>query len=191
MKNLILAGCLATLCSGALADTPVTTAPAASSAAAPVVSKQLHDDIVSLLQVTLGPHLGEVTKIMSTMYVSTMQAKYRNISPAVADEIRDDIGKIVTDPEHVKALDESLVPIYSQLYTDDEIRQILAFSKTPAGAKYFAGTPNQEQINAALQPWAMGTLAPAILMDTAKILKEHNITINTDGTSNDSGNPAH
>lgn len=191
MKRLILAAGLAAVTATAWAAAPATTAPAASSAAAPVVSKQTHDDIMNLLQITLGPRLGEITKVMSTMYVGTLQAKYRDISPAIADEIREDIGKIITDPDRLKALEESLVPVYAKLYSDDEIRQILAFSKTSAGAKMFSGTPNQQQINAAIQPWAMGTVAPAIMIDTANILKKHNITINSDGTSNDSGAAAH
>ncbi|HSN18394.1 MAG TPA: DUF2059 domain-containing protein [Gammaproteobacteria bacterium] len=192
MKRLILAAGLSTVTAMAWAGAPApTTAPAAASAESPVISQQLHDDIMSMLQITMNPHLGDITKLMSTIYVGTLQAKYRNISPAVADEIRADIAKVVSDPARVKVLEESLVPVYAKVYTDDEVRQILAFAKTPVGAKMFSGNPTQQEINAALQPWAMGTITPAIMIDTAKILKEHNITINTDGSSSDDSNPAH
>jgi hypothetical protein len=174
---------LAGTCAMAQPPAPVP-APAASSAAAPAVSKQMHDDIMQMLQMTLSPRLGEITKAMSTIYVMNLQAKYRDVSPAVADEIRADIAKIVGDPERVKVLEESLVPVYAQVYTDDDIRQILAFGKTPAGLKMFSGSPTAEQINAALQPWAVGTVAPAIMMDTAHILKQHNITVDADSQGN-------
>jgi hypothetical protein len=178
---LITAG-LAVFAGTALAGTP---APAAASAAAPVVSKKMHDDVIALLQATLAPRLGEVTKGMSAIYITTLQSKYRAITPDIADEIREDIGKVVTDPERVKVLEESLVPIYAKLYTDDEVRQIIAFSKTPAGTKLFSGTPNQEQINEALQPWAQGTVGPAITADTAEILKKHGIDVTADSSGSD------
>ena len=180
MKCLILATGLAFLSTAALADTP---APAAASVAAPVVSQKMHDDVIALLQATLAPRLGDVTKAMSAIYITTLQSKYRAITPDIADEIRTDIGRVVTDPERVKALEESLVPIYARLYSDDEVLKIIAFSKTPAGTKLFAGTPSQEQINQALQPWAQGSVGPAIMMDTAQILKKHGIDVNADTTS--------
>src|SRR5690348_7883105 len=157
MKRLILAAGLAVLATVSFADTP---APAAASAAAPAVSQKVHDDVIALLQATLTPRLGDVTKAMSAIYITTLQSKFHAITPDIADEIRSDIGKVVTDPERVKALEESLVPIYARLYTDDEILKIIAFSKTPAGAKLFSGTPSQDQINEALQPWAQGSVGP-------------------------------
>lgn len=180
MKRLILAAAFAAVTAPGWAATP---APAAATAAAPAVSQQMHDDIIGLLQVTLSPRLGDITKTMSNIYVAALQAKYRDITPGVADEIRADIAKVVTDPERVKVLEESLVPVYAKLYTDAEVRQIIAFSRTPAGAKMFSGAPTMEQINQALQPWATGTVAPAIMMDTANILKRHNINVNADGSA--------
>ena len=187
MKRLVPIAALLTVFAGsALAETP---APAAASAVAPVVPKKMHDDVIALLQATLAPRLGEVTKAMSSIYITTLQSKYRAITPDIAEEIRQDISKVVTDPERVKTLEESLVPIYARLYTDDEVRQIIAFSKTPAGAKLFSGTPNQEQINEALQPWAQGTVGPAIMTDTADILKKHGIDVSADSSSSDA--PGH
>jgi hypothetical protein len=183
MKRLLPVAALLIAASAFAGTTP---APAAASAAAPVVPKKLHDDIIALLQATLVPRLGDdVTKAMSAIYITTLQSKYRSITPDIADEIRADIAKVVTDPERVKVLEESLVPVYAKLYSDDEVRQIIAFSKTPAGAKLFSGTPSQEQINAALQPWAQGTVGPAIMTHTAQILKQHNIDVSADGNSSD------
>jgi len=182
MKSLVLAAGLVFLSTAAFAADP---APAAASAAAPVVSKKVHDDVIALLQATLAPRLGDVTKAMSAVYISTLQSKYKAITPDIADEIRADIGKVVTDPARVQALEESLVPIYAKLYTDDEVLKIIAFSKTPAGTKLFAGTPSQEQINEALQPWAQGSVGPAIMMDTAQILKRHGIDVSADASGGD------
>jgi hypothetical protein len=71
-----------------------------------------------------------------------------------------------------------MVPVYASTYTEAEVLQLIAFGKTSAGAKYLAGTPNQKQIAEAMQPWAIGVLAPVMLMDTARILKAHGIDMN-------------
>ena len=159
-----------------------TTAPAAATAApaVPAVPKQTHDDIMELLDLTFKPRINDMAMVMSKVLVSQMQAKSRDISPAVADEISQDVVQAVNQPDRVKQLEEDLVPVYAQAYSDDEIRQLIAFGKTPAGAKMYAGTPNQKQISAAMQPWVLGVLAPVVMMDTARILKAHGITMDSD-----------
>ncbi|HEY1774193.1 MAG TPA: DUF2059 domain-containing protein [Gammaproteobacteria bacterium] len=157
-----------------------TTAPAAASAAsaAPVISQQFHDEIITLLHLAFTPRMADMTHAICKIYVSNLQAKYRSISPAVADEIAQDVAQAMNQPDRVNQLEEDMVPVYAASYTEAEILQLIAFGKTPAGAKMFAGAPNEKQIAAAMQPWAIGVLAPVMLMDTARILKAHGIEMN-------------
>lgn len=187
MKRTLLAAVLSLIACHAAYAAPTSPPPAATQAApaaTPAIPQKTHDDIMEFLQLTLGSKVGEFMPLIGNAFVVGLLQKHPEISSATSDEIKQHIYKIMTDPVKVKQLEESLVPAYAKVYSDDEIRQIIAFSKTSAGGKLVSGAPGKDALTEAMRPWLIGVVFPAVYLDTADVLKKQGITLENPG-----GNP--
>lgn len=183
MKRTLLATALSLIAWHSAYAAPTSPPPAATQAAPAAIPQQTHDDIMEFLQLTLGSKVGEFMPLIGNAFVVGLLQKHPEISSATSDEIKQHIYKIMTDPVKVKQLEESLVPAYAKVYSDDEIRQIIAFSKTSAGNKLVSGAPGKDALTEAMRPWLIGVVFPAVYLDTADVLKKQGITLESPGGS--------
>ena len=182
MKRLIITAALCLPAVSAMAAP--TPAPAAATQAdtAAAIPQQTHDDIIALLQIVFADKVSEFTDAAAGGFMNQLLKAHPEITPDIAAQLRQAITDIIKDPQTMKGLQESMVPAYAKAYSDDEIRQILAFGKTPAGAKILSGTPGKAAVLNAMRPWLITTLVPKIYLQTGAILQKNGITLETPGS---------
>jgi hypothetical protein len=116
------------------AQQPAGGAPAAPAPAAPEASPSHTQAAVEFLQ------LSGVTKGFEDMipqFLDQVRLRYVGQRPEIADMIND--ASLAVVPEFVKRRDDlnkDLAKIYTARFTEDELNQMVAFYKTPAGQKF-------------------------------------------------------
>jgi hypothetical protein len=162
------------------ANSPATPAPTATPApatAAPApISKTTHDEALALVQVVLGPKLPEISRSLTNSFMAGLQQHHPDIKADTYEAVRQQVVKVVDDPATMQGLEERLVPVFAKTFSDDEMRQIMAFSKTSAGAKLFGGLPPPADVSNAMRGWAIGTLAPQLNQAVSDTLQKAGIT---------------
>ena len=172
----LLATSIVLFAAAADAATAPTPAPAAATAAAPVITKAVHDDALALAQLVLGPKFPEIGRSLTNNFMSGLQQHHPEIKAETYEAVRQQVIKVVNDPATMTGMEEKLVPVFDKSFSDDEMRQIIAFSKTPAGAKLFSGLPPPADVSNALRAWAVGVLAPQLTQATSDILQKAGIS---------------
>ncbi|MGH8399440.1 MAG: DUF2059 domain-containing protein, partial [Gammaproteobacteria bacterium] len=125
MKNGILLGILLGILplAGFAADTATVPAP-------------LRTDILQLINMTGGAQMAVLMgNALSQQLINNLQASHPDISPKAFTIIKDETGKMLADPHTTDQLVQMLVPIYAKYYSDEDVRQMIAFYKTPLGQK--------------------------------------------------------
>jgi hypothetical protein len=133
-----------------------------ASGADAALDKATHDDIKLLVK-----ELGEVEDMQRAFEKSLGQsiAGIRKQKPNIPDKVWD---AAIEDARQVfvgalPELEESIVAIYGANYTEDEIKQLLAFYRSPIGRKVIAQSPLIEaQAEAVGKVWGE-TLLPRVL----------------------------
>jgi uncharacterized protein len=129
------------------------------------IPPQLRTDILQLIDMTGGAHMGQLFgNAIAQQIINNLQASHPNISPKAFTIIKEETSGLLTDPGINKQLVEMLVPIYAKYYTDADVRQMIAFYKTPLGQKIIQNNP--EIAHASMQDgeqWGKDVLAPELV----------------------------
>lgn len=170
LATLLIGASLAVpLAAHAQAAAPATKAPAAAPAAAPAVpvTAEARAAIKELLDVmSTRENLGKTFQAMAqTLPPQMAQAMNREIeqstlTPEQKQKVREGMNApfdgavkeaqtIVTSPKLIDDTIEKMYAIYAKYYTVAEIRQLVAFYKSPIGAKTLTAMP--QAINESLQ----------------------------------------
>lgn len=182
MKKIValLAAALAFSCVPAAAQ---TGAPTAESAAA---AKQLMDAINarSLMQASMQHMTQQLPDMLRAMTGSVMESKGKGLSAADRKAMQAELEKILPgmmasmqkifgDPALLDELERETTAIYARNYTVEEMRELLAFYRSPVGAKMLATMPKvmQESMMAS-QKIIMPRMGKVVEEMTADIVKK-------------------
>ncbi|MGA9856039.1 MAG: DUF2059 domain-containing protein [Gammaproteobacteria bacterium] len=149
-----------------LLSTLLLTLPASAFAAGTdQIPAPLRADILQLIEMTGGAHMGQLFgNAIAQQIINNLQASHPDISPKAFTIIKQETSGMLADPAINKQLVEMLVPIYAQYYTDADVRQMIAFYKTPLGQKIIQNNP--EIAHASMQDgeqWGKDVLAPELV----------------------------
>jgi len=125
----------------------------------------LRADILQLIDMTGGAHMGQLFgNAIAQQIINNLQASHPNISPKAFTIIKEETGNMLADPSINKQLIEMLVPIYAKYYTDADVRQMIAFYKTPLGQKIIQNNPAIAQASMLNgEQWGKDVLAPELV----------------------------
>ncbi|MHB8425870.1 MAG: DUF2059 domain-containing protein, partial [Gammaproteobacteria bacterium] len=103
-------------------------------------------DILELINMTGGAQMGLLFgRALSQQMINNLQASHPDISPKAFTIIKEETRKMLADPHTTDQLIEKLVPIYAKYYSDQDVRQMIAFYKTPMGKKIIRNNPEIAQ----------------------------------------------
>ncbi|MGH8403520.1 MAG: DUF2059 domain-containing protein, partial [Gammaproteobacteria bacterium] len=114
--------------------------------------------------------------------INNLQASHPDISPKAFTIIKDETGKMLTDPHTTDQLVQMLVPIYAKYYSDEDVRQMIAFYKTPLGQKIIRN--NSAIAQASMQDgeqWGKTVLAPELVKRIKARFEQEGIKLNQPG----------
>jgi hypothetical protein len=128
----------------------------AASAADAQNSPPLRIDVAELMQLSGAANIArELAPLISAQFVSSL----RQSNPILPERTTAVVTEVVTgylsDPARTKDLMDQLEQIYAQTFTATEVRQLIAFYKTPIGRKLTASLPEITSESAQIgQAWA-------------------------------------
>ncbi len=152
--------------SGILLCVLLLTLPLSGIAAGPEsIPAPLRADILRLIDMTGGAHMGELFGDAIARQISNnLRASHPDISANAFSIIKDETNKTLADPGINKQLIEMLIPIYAKYYTDEDVRQMIAFYKTPLGKKIIKNNPAIAQASMQYgEQWGRNVLAPELI----------------------------
>lgn len=113
-------------------------------------------DVVELLRLSGSDNITkELIPLISMQFVVGLRRLNNNVSEGTEEEIRAAVGGYLDAPAQQAKLLDHLVPIYLNRFSEMEVRQLIAFYRTPVGRKWTATLPliNGEVAQAG-QAWA-------------------------------------
>ena len=152
--------------SGFLLSILLLMLPASAFAAdADQIPAPLRADILQLIEMTGGTHMGQLFgDAIAQQIINNLQASHPNISPKAFTIINEETSSMLADPAINKQLVDMLVPIYAKYYTDVDVRQMIAFYKTPLGKKIIQNNPPIAQASMQdAEQWGKDVLAPELV----------------------------
>ena len=160
--------------------------PAASFAAgaAASVPEPLRADILRLIKTTQASNMAElVGNAVAQQLANNLRAADPSISPKAFRIIEEETSKIFTNPATVNGLMERLMPVFAKYYTDQDVRGMIAFYKTPLGQKMIRTTPKVAQASLQIgEAWGR-ELAPKLVKNIQARFKQEGIKVNQPGNS--------
>lgn len=147
-----------------------------SAAMAQEVSESVRADILELMEITGSMKLGEqVGNAVSTQIVESMRAQQPDTPQRTLDIVlevtRKHMNKFMSDPATL----DGLIDIYARHFTQEEIQAVVAFYKTPAGAKLAAETPALTTESMQFTQGRMATIVPAMQQELIQRLQAENL----------------
>ena len=126
-----------------------------------------HEDIKALLELTGALHRSQA---MINLLVPQLIGIVKKANPNIPASVLDTVSRDLIDEMNraMPELEEPMIAIYDANFTDDEIKAILAFDRSPAGRKLIAQQPQILQQSIAVgQVWGqkVGQRAMARLRD--------------------------
>jgi hypothetical protein len=116
-----------------------------------VFSEELNDEkkqvIDEMLEITGALKVGEMMGVaVANQMITALSQKEKNLDPKIVDIIKDEIAKIMHD-EFVanRFINEMSYTIYHKYFTTSELKEMVAFYKTPTGAKMASLMPQVSQ----------------------------------------------
>lgn len=137
-------------------------------------------DILELINMTGGAQMGLLFgRALSQQMINNLQASHPDISPKAFTIIKEETRKMLADPRTMDQLIEKLVPIYARYYSDQDVRQMIAFYKTPLGKKIIRNNPEiaQDSLQQGEQ-WGRNVLAPELVKRIQARLQQAGINLN-------------
>jgi hypothetical protein len=160
--------------------------PAASFAAgaADTVPEPLHGDILQLIKMTQATNMAElVGNAVAQQLANNLRAADPTISPKAFSIIEEETSKIFANPATVNGLIERLMPVFAEYYTDQDVRGMIAFYKTPLGQKMIRTNPKIAQASLQIgEAWGR-ELAPELVKHIRARFKQEGIKVNEPGNS--------
>jgi hypothetical protein len=150
------------------------------AAGANQVPSPLRKDILQLIDMTGGAHIGALLgNSIAEQIINNLQAAHPDISPKAFTIIKEETGKLLSDPGISKQLVDMLVPIYAKYYTDTDVRQMIAFYKTPLGKKIIRNNPqiSHDSLQSGEQ-WGRNVLAPELVKRIRTRFQQEGIELN-------------
>lgn len=140
------------------------------------VQKAFHDDAQKLIQVTGALEIGQK---LSDYFVGVLTSQVKKLRPDVPPEVPELIRTEVTAmvAESLPALVEQFIEIYAKYFTDEELKQLLAFYETPLGQKAIKVMPQMLQEDMLLGRRWGEALAPTLIKRITEKLKPHGIDL--------------
>ncbi len=125
----------------------------------------LRADILKLIDMTGGAHMGQLFgNAIAQQLINNLKASHPDITPKAFTIIKVETGNLLANPAINKQLVEMLVPIYAKYYTDADVRQMIAFYKTPLGQKIIQNNPEIAQASMRDgEQWGKDVLAPELV----------------------------
>jgi hypothetical protein len=167
---------LAVLALLALFGAPIGLRPAAAQSPATPEALQAAKDLVSVVSKdTMGQLVTQVTGQVWPMIERGLRAKQPDISAAVLADLRKEFERIQMD--YMSGLMNDAPVIYARHFSADELRELLAFYRTPIGAKALRELP---QITAEVMALIMPRLQQVqqqTMGAFTKILRERGLEI--------------
>lgn len=106
-------------------------------------------DIHTLLHVSGGDSLGlQMGTYMANSIIDAVRKQMPDLPEAKVNAIKQVIGDVLK--EQMPSLLEHIAPLYAKYYTADEIRQLIAFYKSPLGVKMLRVNPTLMRESTAL-----------------------------------------
>lgn len=186
MKKIValLAAALAFSCVPAAAQNAAPTD--AATAESTVAAKQLMDAINArgLMQASMQQAAAQLPSMMQAMTKSMVETKGKGLSAADKKTMQAEIEKAVpgmmasmqklfNDPAMLDELERETAAIYARNYSVDEMRQLLAFYRSPLGAKMLATMPKvMQESMVASQKIIMPRVGKMVEEMTANIVKK-------------------
>lgn len=136
------------------------------------VSEDRRKDIMELLEITGSLKLGEqVGNAVSTQFINQMRQQQPNMPNRVVEIIQqvvqEHMGKFMNDPLTI----DGMIDLYARHFTQDEIKEIIAFYKSPTGGKMTAEMPKLTAESMQFTQTRMATVIPALQQDLIKRLQ--------------------
>ncbi|MGH8115611.1 MAG: DUF2059 domain-containing protein, partial [Rhodanobacteraceae bacterium] len=91
----------------------------------------------------------------------------------------DETRKTFTNPATINQLISNLVPVFAKYYTDQDVRGMIAFYKTPLGKKVIATNPKIAQAGLQIgESWGRA-LAPELVQHIEARFKQEGIKLDS------------
>ena len=130
---LILALAVVTGCGGQKSGTSGSTATSTSTAS-------YDDDVKELMQVTGSDSVAyQMAQYISASIIGSLTQQRRDVTQQQVTAAQQEVDGFLAT--RVPALRDSLTGLYKKHYTQDDVRQLIVFFKTPVGAKFVKTTP--------------------------------------------------
>lgn len=132
----------------------------------------MREDVLELLEVTgslkMGEQLGDA---VSSQLINAMRTQQPNMPPRAAEIIsevtREHLNRFMNDPATI----DGMVDLYARHFTQEEIQTVVAFYKTPTGAKMAGEMPKLTAESMQLTQGRMATVLPALQRDLLQRLQ--------------------
>lgn len=161
----------------------LTALPAAGFAAeAPAtVPEPLHSDILQLIKMTQATNMAQlVGDAVAQQLANNLKAAHPEVPQKAFTIIQEETRKTFTDPATINKLINNLVPVFAKYYTDQDVRGMIAFYKTPLGKKVIATNPKIAQAGLQIgEDWGRA-LAPELVQHIQERFKQEGIKLDDD-----------
>jgi len=98
------------------------------------------DDVKELMQVTGSDSVAyQMASYISASIIGSLTQQRRDVTEKQVTAAKQEVDGYLA--ERVPALRDSLTGLYKKHYTQDDVRQLIVFFKTPIGAKFVKTTP--------------------------------------------------
>jgi len=130
------------------------------------ISPDYRADVQALLHLTRADSLG--MQMAGYMVDELLRNEYPGLSDSVSDRVRHEVGEVLR--EEMPAFMDLQVSVYARYYSAQELKDVIAFYRTPLGAKMIRTAPLVMHDTIAIsKDWSEG-LAPKI---TERIQRLH------------------
>jgi hypothetical protein len=133
-------------------------------------------DIERLLSITHAMQTGQqLSEIMVRGMNNMIKSAHPNIPPKVLDAVPEIVNQTIR--EQLPALTETVIALYAQYYSEDDIKSLIAFYSSDIGKKSIEVTPllMRDSMSKGMQ-WGQ-SLAPQIRQHLQDRFKKDNIDI--------------
>jgi hypothetical protein len=98
------------------------------------------DDVKELMRVTGSDSVAyQMASYISASIIGSLTAQRRDVTEKQVTAAKQEVDGFLA--QRVPALKDSLTGLYKRHYTQDEVRQLIVFFKTPVGVKFATTTP--------------------------------------------------
>ncbi|MDE2197256.1 MAG: DUF2059 domain-containing protein [Gammaproteobacteria bacterium] len=166
--------CLAAL----LLAIPFATRAADSGAPVPVPA-QTRADIIQLINMTGGMRVGQLLgNAYANQIINNLKASHPDLPPKAFDIVAQETKDMLADRQSMEQLTQQLVPVFARYYSDDEVRHIIAFYKTPLGQKIIKMTPQITHDSLQVgEQWGRTVMGPELVQRIQARFKQEGIQL--------------